>query len=359
MACNNAYTVYWAGTSFTSAAQIYTDGNLTTVAPDGLYSVGGIVREMTGGILGSPQPCPTCVIPCGQPFNFGGGGTGEYTIYFDLGSSPGAAILTFSPGVNNTTLFPIPDGCTWIYDGVTASEYSSLLGGYQTGIIGAPDPGPPSGFGTPCNITPDLGTNGFQATGVSYLWDQASSNFVAGPTILMGSNVPPTGYTGITNNTQSDLDASGADDLDYTADTKFHFGQIQTSTELKKKSPRGRGALHPHHRRDEQWCTSAAIHTHTRVRLLSPASRHVQPPTHGEIGEIGGAARSQGANRRPGVERVPKRLTLDAHELASGLRGADAWVSSGFLFQQRLRSRAWRMAPGPADSTPCPWAWPG
>ncbi len=201
MACNNAYTVYWAGTSFTSAAQIYTDGNLTTVAPDGLYSVGGIVREMTGGILGSPQPCPTCVIPCGQPFNFGGGGTGEYTIYFDLGSSPGAAILTFSPGVNNTTLFPIPDGCTWIYDGVTASEYSSLLGGYQTGIIGAPDPGPPSGFGTPCNITPDLGTNGFQATGVSYLWDQASSNFVAGPTILMGSNVPPTGYTGITNNT--------------------------------------------------------------------------------------------------------------------------------------------------------------
>ena len=38
--------------------------------------------------------------------------------------------------------------------------------------------------------------------------------------------------TGITNNAKSDLDASGADDLDYTADTKFHFGQIQTSTEF-------------------------------------------------------------------------------------------------------------------------------
>ncbi len=36
--------------------------------------------------------------------------------------------------------------------------------------------------------------------------------------------------TGITNNTESDLDASGADDTDYTSDTKFHFGQIQTST---------------------------------------------------------------------------------------------------------------------------------
>ena len=199
--CNNAYTVYWAGTSFTAAAQLYTDGNLNTVAPDGLYSVGGIVREMSGGSLGPPQPCTTCVLPCGQPFNFGGGATGEYTIYFDMGLSPGAAVVVFSPGVNNTTLFPIPDGCTWTYDGVTASEYSSLLGGYQTGVIGAPDPGPPSGFGNPCNITPDLGTNGVQATGTQYLWDSATSSFVAGATILMGSNVPPLGYTGITNNT--------------------------------------------------------------------------------------------------------------------------------------------------------------
>ena len=36
--------------------------------------------------------------------------------------------------------------------------------------------------------------------------------------------------TGITNHSKSDLDASGADDIDYTSDTKFHFGQIQTST---------------------------------------------------------------------------------------------------------------------------------
>ena len=199
--CNNAYTVYWAGTSFAAAVQIYTDGNLNTIAPDGQYAVGGIVREMSGGILGAAQPCPTCVIPCGQPFNFGGGATGEYTIYFDMGILPGAALLVFSPGVNNTTLFPIPDGCTWLYNGNTASEYSSLVGGYQTGIIGAPDPGPPSNFGNPCNITPDLGTNGVQATGTSYLWDQAANNFVAGPTILMGSNVAPLGYTGITNNT--------------------------------------------------------------------------------------------------------------------------------------------------------------
>lgn len=201
MACNNAYTVYWAGTSFASAVQIYTDGNLNTVAPDGQYAVGGIVREMSGGILGAAQPCPTCLIPCGQPFNFSGGATGEYTVYFDMGILPGAALLVFSPGLYNNTLFPIPDGCTWVYNGVTASEYSSLVGGYQTGIIGAPDPGPPSDFNAACNITPDLGTNGVQATGNSYLWDQAANNFVTGPTILMGSNVAPLGYTGITNNT--------------------------------------------------------------------------------------------------------------------------------------------------------------
>jgi len=200
MACNNAYTVYWAGTSFTAAAQIYSDGNLNTVAPDGIYSVGGIVREMIGGILGSPQPCPTCVIPCGQPF-VGTGNTGEYTVFFDMGIVPGAAIITFSPGFNNTTLYPIPDQCTWTYNSVSKSEYSSLLGGFMKGVIGAPDPGPPSNFSNPCNITPDLGTNGFQASGTQFLWDQAASNFVPGASILMGSNVPPLGYTGITNNT--------------------------------------------------------------------------------------------------------------------------------------------------------------
>ena len=195
---------FYAGNDFSTATMLYSDANLTTPAPDAWYSIGGIYRRLWNGLLLSPAPCPACVIPCGQPFNFGGGGTGEYTIYFDMGNVPGAAIITFSPGVNNTTLFPIPDMCTWEYNGQTASEYSSLLGGYMTGIIGAPD-GPPHG-GMQCvingfSLLSTLGTQGQQPTGTQYAWDQSSGNFVAGATILMGSNVGTLGYTGITNNT--------------------------------------------------------------------------------------------------------------------------------------------------------------
>lgn len=40
-------------------------------------------------------------------------------------------------------------------------------------------------------------------------------------------------FTGVTNTTNADIDASGADDLDYTNETKFYFGQMQTSTDVK------------------------------------------------------------------------------------------------------------------------------
>lgn len=40
-------------------------------------------------------------------------------------------------------------------------------------------------------------------------------------------------FTGVTNTTNADIDASGADDLDYTNETKFYFGQIQTSTDVE------------------------------------------------------------------------------------------------------------------------------
>jgi len=40
-------------------------------------------------------------------------------------------------------------------------------------------------------------------------------------------------FTGVTNTTKADIDASGADDLDYTNETKFHFGQVQTITDVE------------------------------------------------------------------------------------------------------------------------------
>jgi hypothetical protein len=195
-------TYYWAGASFATATQIYTDPNLTTVAPDGWYSIGGIYRQMTGGVLGPQAPCPSCVIPCGTGLSIGGFSTGLFAIAFDMGTAPGAAVITFSPGVNNTTVTPIPDGLTWSYNGMSSAEGSSLIGGYQKGIVGAQD-GPPATFSVPCfnnnpgtpPITTATGSNGIQPNGAQYyIWDASINNFVASGAASMGP------YTGITNN---------------------------------------------------------------------------------------------------------------------------------------------------------------
>ena len=128
MACNNAYTVYWAGVSFVSANQIFSDGNLNNVAPDGVYSVGGIVREMVGGVLGPSQPCPTCLVTCGTSIT-GNGGQGRYKVQFQTTPAVGAMIVRFDP-VN------FPDKCVWNYDGASKSEYSSSVYGFLSGVIG-------------------------------------------------------------------------------------------------------------------------------------------------------------------------------------------------------------------------------
>jgi len=206
--CNNQTQVYWNGTSFFSATAFFSDSTLTTPSLDGWYAFGGMIRQILNGVLLSAVPCDSCVIPCGDPFIFNGGGTGEYNISFGMGSTPGAAIITFNTGVNPTTYFPVPDQCTWTYGSLTASEYSSLTGGYMKGLIGAPD-GLTYASPTPCLspqggplITANLGTNTFQSNGGIFDYDISSNTFpVTGVTGALGSIVNPIGWTGLSNNT--------------------------------------------------------------------------------------------------------------------------------------------------------------
>ena len=53
-------TYYLDAPSLSSASVIYTDANLTTVAPDGFYSDGVISREQASGSLLPQQACPSC-----------------------------------------------------------------------------------------------------------------------------------------------------------------------------------------------------------------------------------------------------------------------------------------------------------
>jgi hypothetical protein len=90
MACNTG-NYFWSGTSFASCIQLYTDSNLTIVAPDGIYSIGGITRVMTLGVLGPQAPCPSCIVPCGTGIN-GSGNQGQYLLSMDVGLTTGAVI---------------------------------------------------------------------------------------------------------------------------------------------------------------------------------------------------------------------------------------------------------------------------
>ena len=151
MACNSTGTFYWAGVTFQSATQLYTDSNLTIVAADGWYSIGGFYREMTGGILGPTQNCPSCITPtpCSSmkfydptmllPPTVDDGFRGRYNAEYNAGSGTGAVLVIFSVSSFNTS----PARCTWTYDGVSASEYSSSTFGYLEGLIA------PQSLGTP------------------------------------------------------------------------------------------------------------------------------------------------------------------------------------------------------------------
>jgi|SanBayMetagenome_1026888.scaffolds.fasta_scaffold04409_3 hypothetical protein len=62
MATSGSY--YLNGPSLTSSTSVFTDSGLTTLAPDGFYSDGVIVREQVGGVLLPAVACSSCEPQC-------------------------------------------------------------------------------------------------------------------------------------------------------------------------------------------------------------------------------------------------------------------------------------------------------
>tara|TARA_Y100000004_G_scaffold109374_1_gene122684 strand:+ start:5629 stop:6636 length:1008 start_codon:yes stop_codon:yes gene_type:complete len=184
MACNNSTQVYYSGSSFSLASQLYSDVNLTTVAPDGLYSFDGVYRLLSGGVLGPPTLCTTCQLPCSGSLITGGGGVtlgdsgkGKYHMTIDVGSLQGAIIVRFNPAVN-------PSKLTWTYDGVSASEYSSATYGYTQDLIGEQEDGA-NGGRTTCNgslddieISNNNGSSSHTFSGYKRIYDFQAGQFV-------------------------------------------------------------------------------------------------------------------------------------------------------------------------------------
>ena len=163
-------TYYFDGVSFANASMVYTNSTLTAVASNGYYGQNGIVRQLIGGpsnpTLLQPLPCDNCSIPCGSGVN-GSGGTGKFFLTLNLGNSIGASKVTFNPQ-------SVPDKCTWTYNSVSASEYSSPSEGYLQGMIGT------ISNASSCNLSMSNanGSNGATTTGGTFQYDSGTNQFV-------------------------------------------------------------------------------------------------------------------------------------------------------------------------------------
>ncbi len=123
-------TFYLNGTTLENSTSIYTNAALTNCAPNGFYSDtnSGIVRELSGCILGPIQNCPECLTPCGSPIGTGSLNNGVYELNVDLGATLGAVIVKFTPVL-------IPDGIRATYNGVLYNKLSSPLDGYHGSTV--------------------------------------------------------------------------------------------------------------------------------------------------------------------------------------------------------------------------------
>ena len=102
---------YLDGTTFQNATKVYTDADLTTLAPNGFYSVGGKYRQQTGGFLLGEAVCPACDEGCATnptsagegSFQFTSNNPGVYYIKVNTGTGVGL-IRPYIQSLNNDFL---------------------------------------------------------------------------------------------------------------------------------------------------------------------------------------------------------------------------------------------------------------
>lgn len=105
-------TYYFDGTNYSEATALYTDSTLSTLAPDGYYSNGVIVRRQLNGVLLNPQACTSCQVECDSSVSASiPGQNGWFSADVDFGSNTGNVIIYFY------AYAAIPDGMLVTYSG--------------------------------------------------------------------------------------------------------------------------------------------------------------------------------------------------------------------------------------------------
>lgn len=126
-------TYYLDGPSLGSSTSIYTDAGLNSVAPNGFYSDGAIVRELIDGVLQPQSTCPACAQPCNTGL-IATTGDGVWYMDIDLGSSTGAIAVVLDFPTPNA--FPV--GIQATYNGVIYNSGSSPIYGHLSGLSNLP-----------------------------------------------------------------------------------------------------------------------------------------------------------------------------------------------------------------------------
>lgn len=125
-ACNcpgGTTTYYLDGSTFYNSQTIYTNADLSTVAPNQFYALPNTLttREQVAGLLQPAVTYLSCSKACGTYVFDATYDNAYYEFDFNLGFTTGVAVITFTPGSAGDP----PIGIEVTYDGVTTSDSSA------------------------------------------------------------------------------------------------------------------------------------------------------------------------------------------------------------------------------------------
>ena len=175
-ACNcpgGTTTYYLDGSTFYNSQTIYTNADLSTVAPNQFYALPNTLttREQVAGLLQPAVTYLSCLKACDSSVADTRNNFAHYEYEVNLGSATGVSVITFTPGNAGDP----PIGIEVTYDGVTTSDVSA------TSILDATVSPATSFFNGPI-YGDDSGTCGITTVPVvldDYEYSVSSGQFVA------------------------------------------------------------------------------------------------------------------------------------------------------------------------------------
>ncbi len=127
-------TYYINAQDFSNATSIFTDADMTNIAPDGTYQFNGVYRTMSSGDLGSPFFCATCCAGCSATYTYPipSAKNQKSTVCSSIGVTTNTAIVIkfkYTSSNSQDLGFPLGLQATYNsqeYQGVTSNRFGYL-----------------------------------------------------------------------------------------------------------------------------------------------------------------------------------------------------------------------------------------